>query len=167
MTGIYLAAFKAYHPNRNLVYQDINGKRDINGDMLAIDLTPYDYIIATPPCNFYSRCLTPKRRETSKYAQKTKHLLPGIINKLSNQEKPFIIENVRSSEIDKLIAATPGNIYVYQHGRHTYWTNRAFNPSNVAQDYDFKGRGIRVKNNTQGGDNVHDVIEYWLDVLII
>lgn len=74
MKIIYLAAFKAHHPNWNMVYQDINGKRDIAGDMLEIDLTPYDVIIATPPCNYYSRANY--RRETSEYSQKTKHLLP-------------------------------------------------------------------------------------------
>lgn len=50
--GIYLAAFKANHPNHNITYQDINGLRDIDGDMLQTDLTPYDFIIATPPCNY-------------------------------------------------------------------------------------------------------------------
>ena len=29
-----------------MVYQDINGKRDISGDMMEIDLSPYDVIIA-------------------------------------------------------------------------------------------------------------------------
>ena len=45
MFGIYLAAFKAYHPNHKIVYQDINGKRDIGGDMMEVDLADYDYII--------------------------------------------------------------------------------------------------------------------------
>ena len=31
MKGIYLGSYKAYHPHFNLVYQDINGKRDRGG----------------------------------------------------------------------------------------------------------------------------------------
>ncbi|WP_407463008.1 hypothetical protein [Methanobrevibacter sp.] len=42
MRGIYLAAFKAMHPNYDIVYQDINGKRDIGGDMMEVDLTPLE-----------------------------------------------------------------------------------------------------------------------------
>ena len=37
MKGIYLAAYKANHPNYNIDYQDINGKRDIDGDMLTVN----------------------------------------------------------------------------------------------------------------------------------
>jgi len=52
MKGIYLCAFKALHPNVDLIYQDKFEKRDLMGDCLEIDLTAYDYIIATPPCNY-------------------------------------------------------------------------------------------------------------------
>ena len=38
MNIIYLAAYKAQHQNRNIVYQDINGLRDIAGDT-AYDLS--------------------------------------------------------------------------------------------------------------------------------
>ena len=76
MRGIYLAAYKAMHPNHDIVYQDINGKRDIGGDMMEVDLTPYDFIIATPPCNWWSRANW--RRDSSEYSLKTKHLLIDI-----------------------------------------------------------------------------------------
>ena len=78
MKGIYLASYKANHPNHDIVYQDINGERDIDGDMMEIDLTPYDFIIATPPCNWWSRANY--RRNTSLYALTTKHLLIYFIN---------------------------------------------------------------------------------------
>ena len=97
MKGIYLASFKAYHPNYDLAYQDINGKRDIGGDMMDIDLTPYDFIIATPPCNWYSKANY--RRNVSEYALKTKHLLPDIIAKLYQLGKPFIVENVQNKSL--------------------------------------------------------------------
>ena len=89
MIGIYLGAYKAAHPNFNIVYQDINGKRDLDGDMLDIDLDPYDFIIATPPCNYYSRAIG--SRPHSQYALNTKHLLPAIINKLQYLDRPYII----------------------------------------------------------------------------
>lgn len=182
MKIIYLAAYKAYHPNWNMTYQDINGKRDIGGDMLDVDLSPFDVIIATPPCNYYSKA---NYRKCSVYSQKTKHLLPSIIAKLSDQKKPFIVENVRSSLIDEIIEKCPYNIFIYQWGRHTYFTNIMFNPQNIKQIKDFSSnakrvhggyilndgtfsktnRVSRVNKNTQGGDNVHNVIEYWLKVV--
>ena len=94
MRGIYLASFKALHEDYDIVYQDIIGHRDIGGDMMDVDLTPYDYIIATPPCNWWSRANY--RRNSSEYALKTKHLLIDILHKLANQDKPFIVENVRN-----------------------------------------------------------------------
>ena len=83
MKGIYLAAYKDYFPQFNLDYNDIKKTSEhinIVCDMLTVDLSQYDYIIASPPCNYYSKCNY--RRETSDYALKTKHLLPGILEKL-------------------------------------------------------------------------------------
>ena len=95
MKGIYLASFKALHENHNIIYQDINGERDIGGDMMNVDLTPYDYIIATPPCNWWSRANY--RRDSSQYALETKHLLIDILDKLVKLGKPFIVENVKKT----------------------------------------------------------------------
>ena len=163
MKIIYLAAHIASHPNWDVTYQDITNKRDIGGDMMDVDLTPYDVIIATPPCNYWSRANY--RRETSEYAQATKYLLPAILLRLQNQDKPYIVENVRNSNLFKQYGLYNGKSYVYEHGRHTYWTNIPFNPNNIQQTFDFKTGGIRLKSNTQGGDNVHIVIEYWLEVV--
>ena len=184
MKGIYLASFQALHKDYNIDYQDINGKRDISGDMLKINLDKYDYIIATPPCNYYSRANY--RRETSEYSQKTKHLLPDIINKLIKLDKPFIVENVRNPKIFHDQGLFNKSCFVYIHGRHTYWTNIPFNPSNINQENEyklaickklddgtwFKSGQIYIgnmnnlsKNNRQGGQNVHNVINYWLEIL--
>lgn len=184
MKGIYLAAFKAEHNDYDLIYQDINGKRDLPGDMLEIDLEPYDFIIATPPCNYYSRANY--RRETSEYSQKTKHLLPDILDKLIKLDKPFIVENVRSPNLYNEIGLFNKKCFVYIHGRHTYWTNIMFNPKNIVQQNEYKlaiceklenGKwhktGQIFLGNTknldsksrQGGQNVHNVIEYWLEVV--
>ena len=158
MKGIYLASFKALHENYDIDYQDINGKRDISGDMLDINLNKYDYVIATPPCNYYSRANY--RRDISEYSQKTKHLLPEIIDKLSKIGKPYIIENVINYPLMKEFYDKD---FVYQIGRHTYWTNIPFNGTLIKQIPD--KIHIKSKNNRQGGINVHNVIEYWLKVL--
>lgn len=184
MKIIYLAAYKAFHPKWNIVYQDINGLRDIPGDMLEVDLTPYDVIIATPPCNYYSRANY--RREISEYSQKTKHLLPSIINKLITIDKPWIVENVRSPNIFKSIGILDLPVFVYYFGRHTYWTNVPFNPIGLPQFNEYElsiceklpnGKwhktGQKLKKNMnnmssenrQGGENVNVVIEYWLEIV--
>lgn len=156
MKGIYLASFKAYHPNYNITYQDINGKRDIGGDMLDVDLTPYDYIIASPPCNYWSRANY--RREISEYSQKTKHLLPTILN------KPFIVENVINRKLYKKHGLYNLDCFIYEHGRHTYWTNIMINFLGVKQ---YKEDITNMPSNKrQGGINVHNVIDYWLNVLL-
>ncbi|NLN50339.1 MAG: hypothetical protein GX149_01775, partial [Acholeplasmataceae bacterium] len=81
MKILYLAAgHGSINTNHEVVYQDLIIKRDLGGDMLDIDLNGYDLIIATPPCNYYSRANY--RRKTSKYSNDTKHLLPEIISKL-------------------------------------------------------------------------------------
>jgi hypothetical protein len=179
MKVLYLASFQASHPRFDVTYQDINGKRDIGGDMMEVDLAPYDVIIATPPCNYYSKLN--RSRETSIYAQSTKHLLPSIIDKLSKQNKPYLVENVRSHIINSLIKSMDFNGFIVQYGRHTYWTNVPFNPFNIKQNIDFKSNisrksvskedfpklcsAVSMATNPQGGQNVHNVIDYWLDVV--
>jgi site-specific DNA-cytosine methylase len=158
MNILYLASFKANHPNWNITYQDINGKRDIDGDMMDVDLTNYDIIIATPPCNYYSRANY--RREISEYSQNTKHLLPGILKKLKQINKPYIVENVLNYNLMKEFYDQD---FVYQIGRHTYWTNIPFNYQKNQIHDDIHNSS---KSKRQGGQNVHDVIEFWLQNII-
>src|SRR5690554_752608 len=162
MKGIYLASYKAYHEKYDLVYQDINGKRDLGGCMLSIDLSDYDFILATPPCNFWSRANY--RRYTSKYSQATKHLLPDILDKLRKLGKPYIVENVRNEPLFKKYNILDKADYVYYYGRHTYWTNIPFNPYGIKQIND------NIKDvsadKRQGGYNVKQVFDYWLDTLL-
>lgn len=155
--GIYLASFKAYHEGHNIVYQDINGKRDLPGDMLDIDLTDYDYIIATPPCNYWSRANY--RRDISEYSQMTKHLLPTILKRLCKQDKPFIVENVRNEKMFLQAGLFSLNCFVYIIGRHTYWTNvfMAFDDTQVLENISNISSSKR-----EGGENVHNVIEQFI-----
>ena len=173
MKGIYLASYKANHPNYEIVYQDINGKRDIGGEMMDVDLSQYDYIIATPPCNWWSRANY--RRDKSPYALQTKHLLIDIINKLTSQEKPFIVENVKNDKQFSIhgLMDIP-NIHVYKIGRHTYWSNIYFDTSSIIQKPLVEIRnGKRIwlssqqlpRNKRQGGKEVHEVIERFLEVI--
>ena len=172
MKGIYLASFKALHEEHDIVYQDINGERDIGGDMMNVDLTPYDYIIATPPCNWWSRANY--RRNTSQYALETKHLLIDILKKLANQDKPFIVENVKNSKFFQEYGLFSYNLYVYKIGRHIYWSNIKFKYEDIIQapkvDYkDGKKRWLSsqhlARKDRQGGEEVHEVIERFIQTL--
>lgn len=171
MKGIYLGSYMAYHPNYDIVYQDINGKRDIGGDMMYVHLQPYDYIIATPPCNYYSRAAGNRH---SKYALSTAHLLPDIISKLHELKKPFLVENVRNdNKFKELGLFDYPDIYVFRIGRHTIWSSFWFyhwlpydyeftslDPSNRGSCSDLGKRKFR-----QGSDNVHLIVETWLKTL--
>lgn len=160
--GIYLAAFKAYHSGHSIVYQDINGKRDISGNMLDIDLSSYDYIIATPPCNYWSR--SNYRRDISSYALNTKHLLPSILLKLYKLDKPFIVENVRNDSLFLSYGLFDLGLYVYKIGRHTFWSNIFFDCSDIVQKPVCNIQFLSVSKR-QGGKEVHEVIERFIETV--
>jgi hypothetical protein len=175
MKGIYLASYEALHPEFDIIYQDINGKRDLGGDMLDIDLTPYDFIIATPPCNFWSIA---RGNRCSQYSLDTKHLLPDIIKKCSKTGKPYIVENVinkkRFAENGIYDVANECNCFVYYIGRHTYFTNIELSNEEVdslhkqnRQDFKYHGNVIKYDDmenkKHQGGYNVHLVVDYFLN----
>jgi len=125
---------------------------------MGTDLTPYDVVIASPPCNYYSRANY--RRETSEYSQKTKHLLPDILKKVEALGKPYLVENVRNmAKMGEIIEQSKG--FVYFIGRHTYFTNVLL-PS-LSQEKD------NIQNlstvTRQGGKNVQEVIEIFLSQL--
>lgn len=159
MKTIYLASYKAEHPNYDIVYQDINNKRDIGGDMLDISLSDYDVIIATPPCNYYSKANY--RRDFSLYSLRTRHLLPCILIKLYFLGKPFIVENVRNKPMFlKYGLYDFKGLFIYEFGRHTYFTNIKLDLSNVEQVKD-NVENV-TQNKRQGSLNVHNVIEKFL-----
>lgn len=168
MKGIYLGACKAYHPKHDIIYQDINNKRDIGGDMLDIDLSGYDYIIATPPCNWWSKA-NPYYWK-SEYSLKTRHLLPLILIKLGKQEKPFILEcvkNLKRYKENNIFRICDEFKIKYQIiGRHIYFTNKDFDlDCPQIQDFKYGGRRVNADGYNQGGTNVHNVIEIWLENL--
>ena len=164
---IYLASGRAKLKYPNVVYNDYKEKRDLVCDMMDVNLEDYDVLIATPPCNYYSRAN--HSRETSIYSQESKHLLPSIIDKFIRTGKPFIVENVRNEPLFIKLGLYNKNCFIYKHGRHTYWTNIMFNMSGIPQEFDFKsipGYGcVRLKSYVQGGKNVNDVLDYFLEFL--
>ena len=167
MRGIYLGACRAYHPNYNLDYNDIVPGYHINivGDMLGVDLSCYDVLIATPPCNYYSRANW--RRDISDYALATKSLLPCIIEKFNRSGKLFIVENVRNYSMFKKCGiidyCNKNGVLIYEYGRHTYFTNLFLNLNNIPQINDnIQNKSDSANIYRQGGYNVHQVIEYFL-----
>ena len=164
MNVIYLASGRAKLAYPFVTYNDIKEPRDIVCDMMLVDLSNYDILIATPPCNFYSRANY--RRFSSDYAMSTRHLLPDIIDKFLKTGKPFIVENVRNSQLFKDNGLFDKNCFVYVHGRHTYWTNVFINFSSIPQHYEFKAGGVRLSSYVQGGTNVNSVFDYFIDVVL-
>ena len=141
--------------------------------MLTIDLEPYDFIIATPPCNWWSRANY--RRDSSLYALSTKLLLPCILFKLETIGKPFIVENVKNDkQFKKYRLFDFPCMYIYKIGRHTYWSNVKFDVSDIIQTpkVDYKNGKKRwlssqhlARKDRQGGEEVHQVIERFLEVV--
>lgn len=158
---LYLAAGKGKLTYPNVVYQDKFIKRDLGGDMLEVDLSGYDLIVASPPCNFYSRANY--RRYTSKYSQETKHLLPETIKMLENLKIPVIVENVRNPNLLKDIIANT-KLFYYEYGRHVYFTNRIFEFSGIKQELD----NIQDKSviERQGGNNVNNVFNEFIKTFL-
>lgn len=169
---IYLASGRAKLnvPGFSFTYNDLfEPGVDLQCDMMSVDLSKFDVLLASPPCNYYSRANSYKQKESSVYSQSTKHLLPDILDKFISTGKPFIIENVRSYPLFNKAGLFNKNCFVYFHGRHTYWSNIPFNPQFIPQTFDFylnkNGFGCRKKSYVQGGKNVNDVFEYWLKVV--
>lgn len=137
-------------------YVDLYVKNPIikNKDCVAylenINLNDIDFIISTPPCNYYSRANY--RRDISQYSLATKHLLPYFINKLPELNKPFLIENVIN---DNLQVEFLYKCYSFKHGRHRYWTNIKFDLPEVQKTQPIKYMSTKKR---QGDINVHNVI---------
>lgn len=174
MKCIYLGACRAYHPNYDFDYNDIVAgyHNNIICDMLQVDLSKYDVVVATPPCNYYSRCNY--RRDVSEYALKTKHLLPDVIICLAASNKLFLIENVRNYKLMQkcgiIDLVNKLGLFYYEFGRHIYITNCMLNFNCIPQRQDFLCGGIRINYHdefsryNQGDYNVHQVVEYFLSM---
>jgi len=161
MKIIYLASYHADLGIPDVVYQDKFVERDIMGDMLDVDLNAYDIIIATPPCNYWSKARGNLLK--SDYALNTRKLLPGIIWKLMYQDKPYIVENViNKRSMRKILRYFNG--HYYEIGRHSYFTNVPFNVLvSQTQQFNYGGSYVGLPGERQGGSNVNNVLKLWLD----
>ena len=171
LKGIYLAACKARHEDHNIIYQDIEQKKyktHLGGDMLDTDLFGYDYIIATPPCNWWTKANP--YYWFSEYALKTRHLLPCVLMKCAKSGKPFVVEctkNIKRYKENNIFRLCEKfNIKWQVVGRHVYFSNKEYD-LNCPQIQDFKYGGVRVNNDgyNQGGTNVHNCIEIWIQAV--
>lgn len=87
-------------------------------------------------------------------------------------EKPFIVENVRNFKVFEIMGLFQLGCYVYFIGRHTYWSNVYLgNCSLIKQRNDFKTHSVVISYDDmeddyhQGGYNVHNVVERFLEVI--
>ena len=162
---IYLASGKANLKIDNVVYNDYIIDREIKDDMINVDLTLFDLIVATPPCNYWSRA---NCNINSEYSQKTKYLLPLIIWKCIALDKPFIIENVINKKRMKFLDEVKRYCYYQEVGRHCYFTSHKIDLSVIPQKQDFKTGGVFINkgDDRQGGSNVNNVLEYYIKKVI-
>ena len=159
MKGVYLCSRLHRLPGYDIDYNDIEDLPGIN--LLCscedVDLSKYDYIIATPPCNYYSRANW--RRERSSVALNTKHLLPFCIEACVRSGKPFIIENVLNS---RLLPKT--NLFEFEFGQHHFYTNvlmLVYDKSYaVFQNKQYISRSLR-----DGNYNVDLIIKLFLETI--
>lgn len=105
-----------------VIYNDIDPRFgcDLVGDCMDVKLRKYDILIATPPCNYWSKANY--RREFSKVAQATKHLLPDLLMRFEVSGKPYIIENVDNMNL--MIREFNASRYPwFRNGHHIYFSN--------------------------------------------
>lgn len=94
---------------------------DYECDCLDVDLDGFDVLIATPPCNYWSKANY--RRETSKVAQSTKHLLPVILHRFSCSGKPWIVENVCNEPLMRKEIKDLDSFFWFVANNHMFFTN--------------------------------------------
>lgn len=119
---LYLCAREHRIAGYDIVYNDIEPKYgcDLVCDCLDVDLSPFDVLVATPPCNYWSKANN-RFREFSKVAQMTKHLLPALMVSFHRCGKPYLIENVVNENL------TPKPLdFCFTWGNHIWYTNVFF-----------------------------------------
>ncbi len=83
------------------------------GDALEADLTGFDFVWASPPCQLFSLATTPERRKNHK------NMVPDTRAKLRASRMPFIIENVCQAPLETqvMLCGTMFRLGVFRH-RH-------------------------------------------------
>lgn len=96
------------------------GDRFIQADAMEVDWRGYDLIWASPPCQRYSEA-TPKEHKDSH-----PDLLPTVLERLSQQDTPYIVENV---EMAKSMFTSPVMLCGTMFGLNI-WRHRFFDIGN-------------------------------------
>ena len=161
MKGIYLCSRKHRLPKYDLVYNDIIDYDgiDIIGDCLTVDINEYDFLIATPPCNYYSRANY--RRDVSTVALSTKDILPNILEKFVRSGKPFIVENVCNYNLLPHLA----DVFEFTFGNHTFYTNVFF----FVPDKSFSVKQNKAnvcRNKRDGNYNVDFILNIFCNYVV-
>lgn len=139
-------------------------KTDIQKDCQQINYDEFDMIIASPPCNYWSKANYRRDREESKYAQKTKYLLQFFLNIATNNNKPIIIENVINRKLMEKELKIPNNIEIVINGRHTYFSNKNIQ---FIKKFTFEKSCNIVNKSTkqrQGDNQVQQVFEKFIKI---
>lgn len=175
MLGLYLCARAHRINNYQIKYNDIEKYLGVDYlcdcRILLNDqalLSGFDYFIATPPCNYYSRMNW--RRDNSEYSLKTKDLLPLCLLKLAQTGKPFLVENVLNKtlildndEIMKILEDY--SIYWFYFGQHIFFSNIFM----FTFDKSFAKRQNKqyiTRSKRDNNYNVHIVIEEFLRIVV-
>lgn len=162
MRGVYLCARKHRIPGYNIDYNDVKYYPGINilGDCLDVNLLNYDFVIATPPCNYWSKANY--RRYTSKISLDTRHLLPSLLIRCLEAGIPFIIENVQNLPLFKTFDLL--GIYYFTFGGHTFWTNVLFLVPDSSFSV-FQNKANVCQNKRDGNYNVDLIIKLFLETI--
>lgn len=160
MKGVYLCAREHRIKGYDIDYNDIIAYDGIN--LLCscedVDLKKYDFIIATPPCNYYSRANY--RRDISSIALATRHLLPYCLKAAMETRKPFLIENV----VNASLLPQPSGCFAFVWGEHTFYTNVFF----ARPPRSFAVRQYKADlpwGHRDGNENVDIIIRCFLEAI--
>lgn len=161
MRGLYLCAREHRIEGYDIDYNDIEPYDGINlcCSCEDVSLDGYDFVIATPPCNYYSKANY--RREYSKVAQMTKHLLPAILERLRGFKGAFLVENVQNASL----LPHPDHCLEFVWGNHTWYTNRFFAiPPHCMEVPQHKAK--LPQGHRDGNENVDIIIKCFLDTVV-
>lgn len=143
-----------------VTYNDIDPRFgcDLVGDCMDVKLRKYDILIATPPCNYWSKANY--AREYSTVAQATKHLLPELLEKFRMSCKPFIIENVDNINLMRRNFVAD-RYFWFRNAHHIYWSN-CINTL-FCSDFFWKGNKSKLQYGHRDNNEAVDyVLNEWL-----
>lgn len=109
LTGVDNVDFNKHYPGKFIL-----------SDWDDVDLAPYDFIWASPPCQKHSKCTRPFRDAGQEYPC----FLKPVITKLENSGKPFVVENVPQAPFNRKTFMLCGQMFGLNLVRHRrFYTN--------------------------------------------